>query len=69
MISVDYHVIEPAHLFETWLPAKYRGLGPKPFTAGIGELAYVGAKYKFTTDPVGPLHLLLPAGLRRLLPR
>ncbi|MEN2420784.1 hypothetical protein AABB02_22155 [Streptomyces rimosus] len=63
------HVIEPAYLFETWLPAKYRGLGPKPFTAGIGELAYVGAKYKFTMDLVGPLSLLLPAGLLLLLPR
>lgn len=51
IVSVDDHVIEPAHLFETWLPAKYRDKGPKPFTAGIGELAYVGGKYRFTTDP------------------
>lgn len=55
VISVDDHVIEPAHLFETWLPAKYRDRGPKPLTAGIGELAYVGGKYKFTTDPDGQL--------------
>lgn len=42
IISVDDHVIEPAHLFETWLPARYRDRGPRPLTAGIGELAYVG---------------------------
>ncbi|GDY55647.1 hypothetical protein SVIO_062700 [Streptomyces violaceusniger] len=55
VISVDDHVIEPAHLFESWLPAKYRDRGPKPLTAGIGELAYIGGKYKFTTDPDGQL--------------
>ncbi|GAA3109562.1 hypothetical protein GCM10010449_35120 [Streptomyces rectiviolaceus] len=37
IVSVDDHVIEPAHLFDTWLPAKYRDRGPKPLTAGIGE--------------------------------
>jgi predicted TIM-barrel fold metal-dependent hydrolase len=54
IISVDDHVIEPAHLFETWLPQKYRDRGPKPLTAGIGELAYVGGKYQITMDPDGP---------------
>ncbi|MEW2029683.1 amidohydrolase family protein [Streptomyces roseifaciens] len=53
VISVDDHVIEPAHLFEAWLPQKYRDRGPKPFTAGIGDLQYVGGKYRFTTDPHG----------------
>ena len=24
IVSVDDHVVEPAHLFETWLPEKYR---------------------------------------------
>lgn len=54
IISVDDHVIEPAHLFETWLPKKYQDRGPKPLTAGIGELAYVGGKYQITMDPDGP---------------
>ncbi|CAM5449959.1 hypothetical protein SVIOM74S_03218 [Streptomyces violarus] len=53
IISVDDHVIEPAHLFETWLPAKYRDRGPKALTAGIGELAYVAGKYRITMDPEG----------------
>ena len=54
IVSVDDHVIEPAHLFETWLPAKYRERGPQPLTAGIGELAYVAGKYQITMDPDGP---------------
>ena len=33
IISVDDHVIEPAHLFETWLPRKCRDRGPKPPSA------------------------------------
>ena len=37
IVSVDDHVIEPAHLFATWLPAKYRDRGPQALTAGIGE--------------------------------
>lgn len=28
IISVDDHVIEPAHLFDVWLPAKYRDRAP-----------------------------------------
>ncbi|NEE08822.1 amidohydrolase, partial [Streptomyces sp. SID7499] len=54
IVSVDDHVIEPAHLFSTWLPAKYRERGPRPLTAGIGELAYTGGKYVITMDPDGP---------------
>jgi predicted TIM-barrel fold metal-dependent hydrolase len=29
IVSVDDHVVEPAHLFTTWLPAKYRERGPR----------------------------------------
>jgi predicted TIM-barrel fold metal-dependent hydrolase len=28
VISADDHVVEPPHLWETWLPAKYRARGP-----------------------------------------
>ncbi len=51
IISVDDHVIEPAHLFDVWLPAKYRDRGPKPLTAGIGDLVYTGGKYVISMDP------------------
>jgi predicted TIM-barrel fold metal-dependent hydrolase len=29
IVSVDDHVVEPEHLFRTWLPAKYREAGPR----------------------------------------
>lgn len=29
IVSIDDHVIEPPHLWETWLPAAYRDRGPK----------------------------------------
>jgi Amidohydrolase len=29
IISVDDHVVEPAHVWVRWLPAKYRDRGPR----------------------------------------
>src|SRR6266487_1675030 len=29
VISADDHVVEPPHLWEQWLPAKYRDRGPR----------------------------------------
>jgi predicted TIM-barrel fold metal-dependent hydrolase len=54
IVSVDDHVIEPPHLFERWLPAKYRDRGPKSTRAGLGSMRYVGGKYEITMDPDGP---------------
>jgi predicted TIM-barrel fold metal-dependent hydrolase len=54
IVSVDDHVIEPPHLFERWLPAKYRDSGPKSVRAGLGTMRYVGGKYEITMDPDGP---------------
>ena len=28
IVSVDDHVVEPAHVWQTWLPEKYREKGP-----------------------------------------
>ena len=28
IVSVDDHVVEPAHVWQTWLPEKYREQGP-----------------------------------------
>ena len=36
VISVDDHVVEPAHLFETWLPASLREKGPQIVEAPNG---------------------------------
>jgi len=29
IISVDDHVVEPSHVWQTWLPEKYREAGPR----------------------------------------
>jgi predicted TIM-barrel fold metal-dependent hydrolase len=54
IVSVDDHVVEPAHVWQTWLPEKHREQGPRverkrwaPFTK------HPGAKYTNTEDPNG----------------
>jgi len=55
IISVDDHVVEPPHLWQTWLPAKFRDKGPKVERRGIGEMRHVGGgSYQQTFDPDGP---------------
>ena len=55
IISVDDHVVEPAHVWETWLPAKFRDKGPKIERRGIGEMQHIGGgTYKQSFDPDGP---------------
>src|SRR5215203_5640443 len=52
IISVDDHVVEPAHLWEKWLPAKYRDAGPKIERHRIGGLVYKGGlNYEYELDP------------------
>ena len=54
IISVDDHVVEPAHVWETWLPAKYRDRGPKIERRGIGAMKHVGGgAYEQSFDPDG----------------
>jgi predicted TIM-barrel fold metal-dependent hydrolase len=55
IISVDDHVVEPPHLWETWLPAKYRDRGPHVERRGIGRMRHVGGgSYEQTFDDDGP---------------
>ena len=55
IISVDDHVVEPPHLWQTWLPAKFRDSGPKSERRGIGTMKHVGGgAYEQTFDPDGP---------------
>ena len=42
IISVDDHVVEPAHLWQTWLPSRYRERGPHAERRGIGEMEHIG---------------------------
>jgi predicted TIM-barrel fold metal-dependent hydrolase len=56
IISVDDHVVEPAHLWDTWLPERFRDRGPRVERRGIGSIRHVGGGvYEQTFTPDGPL--------------
>jgi predicted TIM-barrel fold metal-dependent hydrolase len=55
IISVDDHVVEPPHLWQTWLPERFRDRGPRSERRGIGSMRHVGGgTYEQTFDPDGP---------------
>ena len=55
IVSVDDHVVEPAHLWQTWLPERFRDVGPKVERRGIGTMRHIGGgTYEQTFDPDGP---------------
>ena len=52
---MDDHIVEPPHLWDTWLPARFRDRGPKAERRGIGEMEHIGGgTYRQTFDPDGP---------------
>jgi predicted TIM-barrel fold metal-dependent hydrolase len=56
LISVDDHVVEPAHVWEQWLPAQFRERGPRIVRRGIREIDYVGtASYVEHFDDESPI--------------
>jgi predicted TIM-barrel fold metal-dependent hydrolase len=55
IVSVDDHVVEPAHVWERWLPAKHRDKAPRIERRGIGTMRHVGGgTYEQTFEPDGP---------------
>jgi predicted TIM-barrel fold metal-dependent hydrolase len=55
IVSVDDHVVEPAHLWDRWLPAKWRDLGPKVERRGIAGMRHIGGgTYEQTFSDDGP---------------
>ena len=55
IVSVDDHVVEPPHVWETWLPEKFRGRGPKIERRGIGAMKHIGGgAYEQSFDDAGP---------------
>jgi len=42
IVSVDDHVVEPAHLWQTWLPERFRADGPRIERRRVGEMRHVG---------------------------
>ena len=54
IISVDDHVVEPPHVWQTWLPAKWRERGPHVERKKWGSFKHLsGAKYDMVEDPDG----------------
>jgi predicted TIM-barrel fold metal-dependent hydrolase len=55
IVSVDDHVVEPAHLFQKWLPSKLADRGPRVERHGLGGLKFVGGtRYEYTLTDDGP---------------
>jgi predicted TIM-barrel fold metal-dependent hydrolase len=55
IVSVDDHVVEPAHLWERWLPERFRDRGPHVERRGIGTMRHIGGgTYEQTFDDDGP---------------
>ncbi len=54
IISVDDHVVEPPHVWQEWLPEKWRGRGPRVIREKWAPFVhYPGAKYRNTVDDDG----------------
>jgi predicted TIM-barrel fold metal-dependent hydrolase len=54
IISVDDHVVEPAHVWQSYLPEKHRATGPRVERKRWGAFRLKkGAKYEMTEDPEG----------------
>ncbi|EIV96366.1 amidohydrolase family protein [Frankia sp. QA3] len=55
IVSTDDHVVEPAHLWQSWLPAKFRERGPRVERRGVAGIRVVGPgpKYAHDFDPSG----------------
>lgn len=54
IISVDDHVVEPPHVWQTWLPARHRERGPRVHRDRFAPFVHhPGARYTNTIDPDG----------------
>ncbi len=55
IVSVDDHVVEPAHLWQRWLPARWRDLGPRVERRGVAGMRHIGGgTYEQTFDDASP---------------
>jgi predicted TIM-barrel fold metal-dependent hydrolase len=54
IVSVDDHVVEPAHVWQTWLPERHRARGPRVERDRWGDFVLLpGARYEMQRDPEG----------------
>ena len=55
IVSVDDHVVEPAHVWARWLPERFRDRGPRVERRGLAGLRMVGpAVYEHEFDDDAP---------------
>ena len=55
IISVDDHVVEPPHLWSTWLPPQFRDRGPRVERRGVASIEFAGAAaYREQFDDASP---------------
>ncbi len=53
IVSVDDHVVEPPHVWQRWLPQRWRELGPRIERRGVGAMRHIGGgayEQTFATD-------------------
>jgi len=52
IVSVDDHVVEPPHVWQEWLPERYKAAGPRIERLRLGELRYRGGTiYQYDLEP------------------
>jgi predicted TIM-barrel fold metal-dependent hydrolase len=51
LISVDDHVVEPPHVWQEWLPEKYKAIGPR-----VVEVRADGSEHPVTVDASGEVN-------------
>ena len=54
IVSVDDHVIEPAHVWQDRLPERYKDVGPR-VVQERGNMSFVGGNFSYEPDPDGQL--------------
>ncbi|MCY4271133.1 MAG: amidohydrolase, partial [bacterium] len=50
IISVDDHLVEPAHLWQSWLPERFKERGPRVERRRVGPITYVGGAKMYTYE-------------------
>lgn len=46
IISVDDHTVEPADVWQSRLPEKYRDVGPRTVRAPLKEMTFLGGRFR-----------------------
>jgi predicted TIM-barrel fold metal-dependent hydrolase len=54
LVDVDAHVVEPADVWSSRLPARFRDVGPRIVHAPAGEIKLVGSSYEESPGTEGP---------------